>query len=40
MFKNIDLIKKIVNKDFCVLYIIKKVYQASYKTHIYFKKKS
>ena len=39
MFKNIDLIKKIVDKDLYVLYVIKKTHQASYKTHIYFKKK-
>ena len=40
MFKDIDLIKKIVNKDFYVLYIIKKTRQAPYKTHIYSEKKS
>ena len=39
MFKNIDLIKKIVNKEFCVLCVIKKTHQASHKTHIRFKKK-
>ena len=40
MFKNIDLIKKIVNKNFYVLYVIKKTRQASYKAHIRFKKES
>ena len=40
MFKDIDLIKKIVNKDFYDLYIIKKTRQAPYKTHIHFEKKS
>ena len=40
MFKNIDLIKKIVNKDFCVLCVIKKTRQASHKAHIHFEKKS
>ena len=39
MFKDIDLIKKIINKDFYVLCVIKKTRQASYKTHIYLKKK-
>ena len=39
MFKNIDLIKKIVNKDFYDLYVIKKTCQISHKTHIRFKKK-
>ena len=40
MFKNIDLIKKIVDKDFYALYVIKKTRQTSYKTHIRFKKES
>ena len=40
MFKNIDLIKKIVNKDFYVLYVIKKTRQASHKIHIHFEKES
>ena len=39
MFKNIDLIKKIVDKDFYVLYVIKKTRQASHKTHIRLEKK-
>ena len=39
MFKDIDLIKKIVNKDFYDLYIIKKARQASHKTHIRLEKK-
>ena len=39
MFKNIDLIEKIIDKNFYALYIIKKIRQASYKTHIRFKKK-
>ena len=39
MFKDIDLIKKIVDKDFYALYIIKKTHQAFYKTHIHLKKK-
>ena len=39
MFKNIDLIKKIVDKKFYVLYIIKKTRQASHKTHIRPKKR-
>ena len=39
MFKNIDLIKKIVNRDFYNLYVIKKTRQASYKTHIHSEKK-
>ena len=34
MFKDIDLIKKIVDKDFYALYIIKKTRQAFHKTHI------
>ena len=34
MFKDIDLIKKIVDKDFCVLYVIKKIRQTFYKIHI------
>ena len=40
MFKNIDLIKKIVNKDFYVLYVIKKICQTSYKIRIRLKKES
>ena len=36
MFKNIDLIKKIVDKDFCDLCVIKKIRQTLYKTHIRF----
>ena len=40
MFKDIDLIKKIVDKDFYVLHNIKKIRQASHKTHIRLKKKS
>ena len=40
MFKNIDLIKKIVNKDFCDLCVIKKTRQAPHKTHIRLKKES
>ena len=40
MFKDIDLIKKIVDKDFCDLYVIKKTRQTSYKTHIRFEKES
>ena len=38
MFKDIDLIKKIVDKDFCVLYVIKKTRQAFYKIHIRLEK--
>ena len=38
MFKDIDLIKKIVDKDFYDLYIIKKTRQTSHKTHIRFEK--
>ena len=38
MFKDIDLIKKIVDKDFYNLYIIKKARQTSYKIHIRFEK--
>ena len=38
MFKSIDLIKKIVDKDFCVLCVIKKTRQTSYKAHIRFEK--
>ena len=38
MFRDIDLIKKIVDKDFYVLYVIKKICQASYKAHIRLKK--
>ena len=34
MFKDIDLIKKIVDKDFYNLWIIKKTRQTSHKTHI------
>ena len=40
MFKNIDLIKKIVDKDFCDLCVIKKTRQTSHKIHIRFKKKT
>ena len=39
MFKDIDLIKKIVNKDLYALCVIKKTRQASYKTHIHFEKR-
>ena len=39
MFKNIDLIKKIVDKDSYVLYIIKKTRQTPHKTHIRSEKK-
>ena len=39
MFKNIDLIKKIINKDFYVSCVIKKTYQTSHKTHIRLEKK-
>ena len=39
MFKNIDLIKKIVDKDLCALCIIKKIRQTFHKTHIRFKKR-
>ena len=38
MFKDIDLIKKIVDKNFYDLCVIKKTRQASYKTHIRFEK--
>ena len=38
MFKNIDLIKKIVDKDLYVLCVIKKTRQASHKIHIHFEK--
>ena len=40
MFKDIDLIKKIVDKDFYVLCVIKKTRQTSHKTHIRPEKKS
>ena len=40
MFKDIDLIKNIVDKDLYVLCVIKKTREASHKTHIRFKKKS
>ena len=40
MFKDIDVIKKIVNKDFCVLCVIKKICQTFYKTHIRLEKRS
>ena len=40
MFKNIDLIKKIVDKNFDDLYIIKKTRQTPHKTHIRLKKES
>ena len=39
MFKDIDLIKKIVDKDFYVLCVIKKTRQAFYKTHIRFEER-
>ena len=39
MFKIIDLIKKIVDKNFYVLCVIKKTRQAPYKIHIRFKKR-
>ena len=38
MFKNIDFIKKIVNKDFYALCVIKKNYLIFHKIHIRFKK--
>ena len=38
MFKNIDLIKKIVNKDFYILCVIKKTRQAFYKIYIRLEK--
>ena len=38
MFKDIDLTKKIVDKDFYVLCVIKKARQASHKTHIHLEK--
>ena len=40
IFKNINFIKKILNKKTCVLCVIKKIRLIFYKTHIYFKKKS
>ena len=40
MLKNIDLIKKIVDKDLYVLCVIKKIYQTSHKAHIRLEKKS
>ena len=40
MFKDINLIKKIVDKDFYVLCVIKKTRQTSHKTHIRLKKES
>ena len=40
MFKNIDLIKKIVDKDYCALCVIKKTRQTSHKTHIRLEKES
>ena len=40
MFKNIDLIKKIVDKNPYVLCVIKKTRQTSHKTHIRPKKES
>ena len=40
MFKDIDLIKKIVDKNSYVLYVIKKTRQTSHKTHIRSEKKS
>ena len=39
MFKSIDLIKKIVDKDPCALCVIKKTRQTSYKIHIRFEKR-
>ena len=39
MFKDIDLIKKIVDKNFYTLYVIKETRQISYKTHIRPEKK-
>ena len=39
MFKNINFIKKIINKIFYILYIIKKIYQIFYKIYIRLKKK-
>ena len=39
MFKNIDFIKKIIDKIFYVLYVIKKIHLTFYKIHIRFKKK-
>ena len=38
MFKDIDLIKKIVDKDFYALCVIKKTHQTSYKIHIRLEK--
>ena len=40
MFKDIDLIKKIVDKDFCTLCVIKKARQALHKIHIRSEKRS
>ena len=40
MFKDIDLIKKIVDKDLYDLCVIKKIYQTFYKAHIRLEKKS
>ena len=39
MFKDIDLIKKIVDKNLYDLCVIKKTRQTPYKIHIHFKKK-
>ena len=38
MFKNINFIKKIVDKDFYILYVIKKTRLIFYKIYIRFKK--
>ena len=39
MFKNINFIKKIIDKNFYVLYVIKKNYLIFYKIYIHFEKK-
>ena len=36
MFKNINFIKKIINKYFYILYIIKKIHSIFHKIHIHF----
>ena len=40
MFKDINLIKKIVDKDFYALCVIKKIHQTFYKSYIRFEKRS
>ena len=40
MFKNIDLIKAIVNKEYYISYTIKKAQKTLYKSHIRFERKS